>query len=356
MKFSNTLPPIPFDPKLLTNPFDSMRFVRYRTTSLETSHQHTLHAEPDLGIPIDLIDPSTYKATPGAALPPEDAVLIQVGAAETPEVKKKKANVREKPSTSVSWLRRHTEYISDYEQSTKKVSRADSIEARVGHATLKRAEKDKRKRTREEVVDAIDQGFEAAKEIPVHPTDPSLKPLEILPVFPDHDLWANSYTLVTFDADPGRPRAQKQALLKGFSTEAEAEVGLAKQSFVAYLVPKNDGNDDEGKGKKKVGDEDDEGAAVEEVDGKTAEYEWVREYSFRKDQQHSATYFFVWDDESVRYNEIQAKIVLDKIKSQAAKDAIRRQARPSHSYVTTRNPTEDELEAMELARDALAPF
>jgi hypothetical protein len=64
------------------------------------------------------------------ALPPEDAVLIQVGAAETPEVKKKKANVREKPSTSVSWLRRHTEYISDYEQSTKKVSRADSIEAR----------------------------------------------------------------------------------------------------------------------------------------------------------------------------------------------------------------------------------
>lgn len=120
---------------------------------------------------------------------------------------------------------------------------------RVGHATLKRAEKDKRKRTREEIVDAIDQGFEAAKEIPVHPTDPSLKPLEvlpawfcmcvcgvwwcvpraptnrmcvcntflppqILPVFPDHDLWANSYTLVTFDADPGRPRSQKQALIK----------------------------------------------------------------------------------------------------------------------------------------------
>jgi hypothetical protein len=51
----------------------------------------------------------------------------------------------------------------------------------VGHATLKRAEKDKRKRTREEIVDAIDQGFEAAKEIPVHPTDPSLKPLEVQP-------------------------------------------------------------------------------------------------------------------------------------------------------------------------------
>jgi hypothetical protein len=66
-------------------------------------------------------------------------VLIQVGAAETPEVKKKKANVREKPSTSVSWLRRHTEYISDYEQSTKKVSRADSIEARYHHPTHQHA-------------------------------------------------------------------------------------------------------------------------------------------------------------------------------------------------------------------------
>jgi hypothetical protein len=54
-----------------------MRFVRYRTTSLETSHQHTLHAEPDLGIPIDLIDPSTYKATPGTRPAP---LLFFIGA------------------------------------------------------------------------------------------------------------------------------------------------------------------------------------------------------------------------------------------------------------------------------------
>jgi hypothetical protein len=41
---------------------------------------------------------------------------------------------------------------------------------------------------------------------------------------------------------------------------------------------------------------------------------------------------------------------------QAAKDAIRRQARPAHSYVTTRDPNEEELEAMDQAREALAPY
>jgi hypothetical protein len=110
--------------------------------------------------------------------------------------------------------------------------------------------------------------------------------------------------------------------VQGFSTEAETEIGLAKQSFVAYLVPSDSKNDDaDGKGKKKVDDDDAEGnGVVEEVDGKTEEYEWVREYSFRKDQQHSATYFFVWADDSVRYNEIHTKIVLDKIKSQVNRD------------------------------------
>lgn len=93
-------------------------------------------------------------------------------------------------------------------------------------------------------------------------------------------------------------------------------MGLEKQSFVAYLMP-SDSGDDKGKGKKKVDEEEGE-EEVKEAPGKTEEYDWVREYVFRKDPQHSATYFFVWDEEAgtVRYNEVHTKIVLDKIKSQ----------------------------------------
>ncbi len=69
MKFFNTLPEIPFDPKLLALPLDPLRYVRYKPTSLEASFQHPLHTEPDLGIPIDLIDHNTYKiSVPGKEL------------------------------------------------------------------------------------------------------------------------------------------------------------------------------------------------------------------------------------------------------------------------------------------------
>jgi len=37
---------------------------------------------------------------------------------------------------------------------------------------------------------------------------------QVLPVFPNFDLWTNRYTLVTFDTNPGRPSGQKRALLK----------------------------------------------------------------------------------------------------------------------------------------------
>ena len=49
---------------MLNFPFDSMRFVRYAPTSLERNFQHVVLTEPDLGIPIDLIDPDAYKITP----------------------------------------------------------------------------------------------------------------------------------------------------------------------------------------------------------------------------------------------------------------------------------------------------
>jgi len=83
VKYCNRLPDIPFDPKFLTYPFDSNRFVKvwfkisfsltlqdieslyvrvvtpspvqYHHTSLEGDYKHELHTETDLGLDIDLI-------------------------------------------------------------------------------------------------------------------------------------------------------------------------------------------------------------------------------------------------------------------------------------------------------------
>jgi hypothetical protein len=64
LKFRNSLPDIPFDPKLLEYPFDPDRFVRYQPTSLEKNFKFKIFSEPDLGITIDLIDPTAYKLDP----------------------------------------------------------------------------------------------------------------------------------------------------------------------------------------------------------------------------------------------------------------------------------------------------
>lgn len=61
MRFQAALPDVPFDPKLYTYPFDPMRFVEYKTTSLEKNYKFQILTEPDMGIYIDIIDPNRYK-------------------------------------------------------------------------------------------------------------------------------------------------------------------------------------------------------------------------------------------------------------------------------------------------------
>ena len=60
LHYSNDLPPVPFPPKFLRYPFDPLRYVKYTPTSLEKEYEFPLLTEPDLGIPINLIDPNAY--------------------------------------------------------------------------------------------------------------------------------------------------------------------------------------------------------------------------------------------------------------------------------------------------------
>jgi len=255
MKFGNKLPDIPFDPKLLKYPFDPSRFTRYSTTSLEINYQHVLLTEPDLGISIDLIDPSTYDIPKNPTpLHPKDARLVafkdQKEATQKPV---RRSSMMERPA--VSWLRKQTEYLSSDFESTygsKKKSKDGTMEGRVGIVAEKRAlEAGTLHRTRAEVVRLIENTFEVAQRVPVHKTNKSLKPVEIIPVFPDFELWSNQYAQVVFDADPipqdlspDQPDYQQrldelqwkmsQAAVKGFS----ANMGNTKIPFVAYMTPR----------------------------------------------------------------------------------------------------------------------
>jgi hypothetical protein len=54
----------------------------------------------------------------------------------------------------------------------------------------------------QKLVGNINKSFEATKKKPVHPTNPQLTAVAILPVLPNQDLWGNQYTEVVFDFPP----------------------------------------------------------------------------------------------------------------------------------------------------------
>ncbi|CAK9301284.1 unnamed protein product [Gordionus sp. m RMFG-2023] len=61
IRYTNTLPDVPFEPKLLKYPFDSKRYINYTPTALEKNYKFDIITDHDLGVHIDLIDPDTYK-------------------------------------------------------------------------------------------------------------------------------------------------------------------------------------------------------------------------------------------------------------------------------------------------------
>lgn len=95
VKYGNTLPDLPFEPKFLQSPFISLnrlafspsfsqihiliyRFITYKPSSLEKNFKYELLTEPDLNVKIDLINPMTYHCDPEEDKPPLDPVDEQL--------------------------------------------------------------------------------------------------------------------------------------------------------------------------------------------------------------------------------------------------------------------------------------
>lgn len=70
-------------------------------------------------------------------------------------------------------------------------------------------------------IKAINQTFTAAAKASLsslkHPTNPDLKPLEIIPIFPDFENWPNQYYLASYPSDPtNRASSAQQAAVPYF--------------------------------------------------------------------------------------------------------------------------------------------
>ncbi|KHN80192.1 RNA polymerase II-associated factor 1 -like protein [Toxocara canis] len=157
VKYSNTLPDIPFEAKFLACPFTSLSrqvlFIEYKQTMLEKKFKFELLAESDLGVKIDLINPETYFVdmdTPKKQqLHPTDAELLEDEHANPQNSRRSLQH-----SKMVPWMRK-TEYISS--EFTRFGVSNERQETKVGYSIKKKFQNEVIYRDRASQIAAINK-------------------------------------------------------------------------------------------------------------------------------------------------------------------------------------------------------
>jgi len=345
--FSNALPEVPSDPKLLTVSFNKEAFVRYRYDSTtEATHKYELLAEPDLGIPIDLVDPQAYEAPDGAVAEPEDAALLSdVAMAQATGARGANAHqYKQQLRSEVTWLRKTPIMGNNLYEAVHKQQKQNTERQHVVAASRELATVPQGKPTLQEQVEKIEGIFDEAAALDFrdghssvkHPTKPELTPVSVRPVLPDFECWCNNYVLMHFDTDPsldvsGSAAAAQErcadALIKGFATKEQVGATEIKHDFLAYLLPKP------------------------EVEGAVQELEWVREYAYelRPKDIDTAGYFLNFHEGQVVYNEYASKIALTRKTFQNVMAT-----RPSRITISRRELEEEEVHARKIEKEKVS--
>eukprot|EP01105_Mastigella_eilhardi_P014202 TRINITY_DN3234_c0_g1_i1.p1 TRINITY_DN3234_c0_g1~~TRINITY_DN3234_c0_g1_i1.p1 ORF type:complete len:477 (-),score=125.14 TRINITY_DN3234_c0_g1_i1:42-1445(-) len=336
LQFSNKLPSVPLDPKFLQMPTDTMRYVKYCTSSLEKAYKHQVLCANDVGVKIDMINPSIYAVPdPKPSMPLDDVELLRsearfhVHAAATASTPAGIKRTEARPSAS--WLRK-TEYLDGDFRKQKKAER---------RSTGKELEEPPELR-REDKIRLIEDSFKATCATPVHPSNPSLRPVEVYPIFPYVSIPRVTYQQVTFDTDPmtgeQQPDQSRCAILKQFVSYAQEQ----SASFVAHLVPA---------AKRR---------RTSEVEGDDV-YSWRREYQFEVASLERNNYALVLgpppepfpgvptpaaigsgadgqQQQVAQYLPLSKKVILAKITNKRNLDIVRKFPQPSAVRVHDKAP------------------
>ncbi|KAI3954668.1 hypothetical protein MKW98_019799 [Papaver atlanticum] len=346
LKFRNELPDPTAQPKLMLLNTNKDLYTKYTITSLEKMHKPKLFVEPDLGIPLDLLDISVYNPPDTKqTLAPEDKELLRDAESTTP-IKQDGIKRKERPTDKgLSWLVK-TEYISPISMEAAKTPLSekqakDLREIRGGRHILDNTN------NREKQIQVINASFEACKSRPVHATNKRLQPVEILPLLPDFDRSNDKFVMATFDGEPTadsevfskldkttREVHESQAIMKSFT--AIGSDPAKPDKFLAYMAPSTD------ELWKDVNDESED-----------ISYSWVREYQWDvrgDDAEDHATYIVALGEETARYFPLPTKLVLRKKRAKDGRSNTEVEHYPVPASVTVRN--RPEVSAKELVKDS----
>ncbi|KAL9350746.1 hypothetical protein Peur_058001 [Populus x canadensis] len=332
LKFRNELPDPSAQPKLMPLKREKDRFTKYTITSLEKMYKPQLYVEPDLGIPLDLLDLSVYN--PPSARPllaPEDEELLPDDESVTP-VKRDGIKRKERPTDKgVSWLVK-TQYISPLSMESAKLSLTEKQakelrEMKGGCKLLDNLNK------RERQIKEIQASFASNKLPPVHATNKNLKPVEILPLLPDFDRYGDKFVTVAFDGAPtadaenysrfdpsDRDAYESRAIMK--ACVASGSDPANPEKFLAYTVPSPD------ELSKDMYDENED-----------ILYSWIREYHWDvqgDDVDDPSTFLVSFDEAEARYLPLPTKISLRKKRAREGRSGDEIEHFPIPSRVTVR--------------------
>ncbi len=209
VKYQNSLPDIPFDPKFLSYPFDPSRFVTYKPTSLERNYKYELLTEHDLGITVDLILPEIFANPPmdeTLELDPKDEKLLEEDYGAGTDIKRSQRHAK-----ILSWMRK-PDYIST-EQTRYQPTTIEKIESRIGFANRKKmGEEHAVYMDRDTQIAKIEKTFDDAKvAIEHHHSKKGVYAEAVYPIVPDDEMWKYPCAQVIFDSDPA-PAGHSQIL------------------------------------------------------------------------------------------------------------------------------------------------
>lgn len=316
VRFRCDLPEVPGDPKMLVAPLQAKELAAFSLTSLERAPVRHLTLQPDLGIPLSYLDMGVY-AVPAQPPPlaPEDAALVQSGAAGLTLPAHLQAAVKGTPTTAgkaeLSWLMRTT-YISN-DASERRQQGVSEKRAKA----MRQAQEEAPADTREAQINAVEASFEAAQLPPVHQTKPSMKALKVLPVLPDAERSQHSYVNMVFDNDPTaeherlaklsnqqRKRISEMAMMKSYALASPNNSKTGGVRFVAYMVPKQVPQEHPAH----PSNREDTDASIME-----GEYEWVREYLYDvKQDEEKRTYILRETPSYMGYVDLNTRLMVHK--------------------------------------------
>ncbi|KAF7843399.1 protein PAF1-like protein [Senna tora] len=331
LKFRNELPDPSAQPKLMAFKKDKDQYSKYTITSLEKLYKPKLFVEPDLGIPLDLLDLSVYNPpSVRPPLAPEDEELLRDDEAVTP-IKKDGIKRKERPTDKgVAWLVK-TQYISPLSMESTKQSltekQAKELREMKGRNILDNLN------NRERQIKEIEASFEAAKSHPVHATNKDLYPVEVLPLLPDFDRYDDQFVVAAFDNAPTadlesyrkldksvRDALESRAIMKSYAATGADPANPEK--FLAYMAPTP------GELSKDMYDENED-----------ISYSWVREYHWDvrgDDADDPATYLVSFEESEARYLPLPTKLILRKKRAREGRSGEEVEQFPVPSKVTVR--------------------